>query len=47
MGFADPGEVLVSSTVRDPLPGSDLAFQDREHELEGVPGTWHLYGVEA
>jgi class 3 adenylate cyclase len=40
---AAPGEVLVSSTVRDLLAGSDLSFVDRgEHELKGVPGTWRL-----
>ena len=48
MGFADQEEVLVSSTVKDLLAGSDLAFEDRsEHALKGVPGTWHLYGVAA
>jgi class 3 adenylate cyclase len=48
MGVADQEEVLVSSTVKDLLTGSDLAFEDRsEHELKGVPGTWHLYGVAA
>jgi class 3 adenylate cyclase len=45
MSLAD-SEVLVSSTVKDLCAGSDLAFQDRsEHELKGVPGTWHLYRV--
>ena len=40
---AGPGEVLVSSTVRDLLAGTDLAFEDRgEHELKGVPGSWRL-----
>jgi len=39
-GLAEPGEVLVSRTVRDLLLGSDLTFSDRgTHELEGVPGT--------
>jgi class 3 adenylate cyclase len=48
MSHADQDEVLVSSTVKDLLTGSDLAFHDRsEHELKGVPGTWHLYRVEA
>ena len=46
MALADQEEVLVSSTVKELLTGSDLAFQDRsEHELKGVPGTWHLYSV--
>jgi len=44
---AAPGEVLVSSTVRDLVAGSGLRFEDRgEHELKGVPGDWRLYAVE-
>ena len=43
---ADPGEVLVSSTVKDLVAGSGLAFEDRgAHELSGIPGEWHLYSV--
>jgi class 3 adenylate cyclase len=43
---AQPGEVLVSSTVRDLLAGSGVAFEDRgEHELKGVPGAWHLFAA--
>jgi class 3 adenylate cyclase/pimeloyl-ACP methyl ester carboxylesterase len=45
---AAPGEVLVSSTVKDLVAGSGLRFEDRgEHELKGVPGGWHLYAVES
>jgi class 3 adenylate cyclase len=45
--YAEPGEVLVSSTVKDLVAGSGLAFQDRgTHELRGVPGEWRLYAVE-
>lgn len=45
---AKPGEVLVSSTVKDLVAGSDLEFAERgEHELKGVPGTWRLYAVAA
>ncbi len=41
---AGPGEVVVSSTVRDLVAGSGLAFEDRgRHELRGVPGEWQLY----
>jgi class 3 adenylate cyclase len=41
-----PGEVLVSSTVRDLVVGSGLQFDSRgEHALKGVPGIWHLYAV--
>jgi class 3 adenylate cyclase len=41
---ADPGEVLVSSTVKDLVAGSDLEFDERGMtELKGIPGSWHLY----
>jgi class 3 adenylate cyclase len=44
---AAPGEVLVSSTVKDLVAGSGFAFEERgEHELKGVPGTWRLYAVQ-
>ena len=44
--LAGPSEVLVSSTVKDLVAGSGLAFEDRgEHELKGVPGTWRLYSA--
>jgi class 3 adenylate cyclase/pimeloyl-ACP methyl ester carboxylesterase len=43
---AEPGEVLVSSTVKDLVAGSGIEFEDRgEHELKGVPGGWRLYAV--
>jgi class 3 adenylate cyclase len=43
---ADPGEVLVSQTVRDLVVGSGLEFEDRgPHELKGVPGEWRLFAV--
>jgi pimeloyl-ACP methyl ester carboxylesterase len=43
---AGPGEVLVSSTVKDLVAGSGLEFEDRgSHELKGVPGEWRLYAV--
>jgi class 3 adenylate cyclase len=42
------GEVLVSRTVTDLVAGSGIDFEDRgEHELRGVPGSWHLYSVNA
>jgi class 3 adenylate cyclase len=45
--LALPGEVLVSSTVKDLVVGSGIEFQDRgEHELKGVPGTWRLFCVD-
>ena len=43
---AAPGEVLVSSTVKDLVPGSGIEFEDRgAHELKGVPGEWRLFAV--
>ena len=43
---AEPGEVLVSSTVTDLVVGSGLEFRERgTHELKGVPGQWRLYAV--
>jgi pimeloyl-ACP methyl ester carboxylesterase len=43
---AEPGEVLVSSTVRDLVAGSGLEFVERgQTELKGVPGEWRLYAV--
>ena len=45
-GHAGPGEVLVSSTVRDLVAGSGLEFADRgSASLKGVPGEWRLYAV--
>jgi class 3 adenylate cyclase len=44
--LAGPGEVLVSSTVRDIVTGSRRTFADRgEHELKGVPDQWRLYAL--
>jgi class 3 adenylate cyclase len=43
---ADPGQVLVSSTVKDLVAGSGLVFEDRgAHELGGIRGQWRLYSV--
>jgi class 3 adenylate cyclase/alpha-beta hydrolase superfamily lysophospholipase len=43
---AGPGEVLVSSTVKDLVAGSGLQFEDRGvHELKGIPGEWRLYAA--
>jgi class 3 adenylate cyclase len=44
--MASGGEVLVSSTVKDLVVGSGLAFEDRgSHVLKGVPGEWRLFAV--
>jgi class 3 adenylate cyclase/alpha-beta hydrolase superfamily lysophospholipase len=42
---AQAGEVLVSSTVKDLVAGSEIGFADRGvHELKGI-GEWRLYAV--
>ena len=46
LGLAQPGEVLVSSTVRDLATGSGIEFDDRgEHTLRGIADRWHLYAA--
>jgi len=43
---AMPGEVLVSSTVKDLVVGSGLQFEDRgTHTLKGIPDEWRLFAV--
>ncbi|HEU0260055.1 MAG TPA: adenylate/guanylate cyclase domain-containing protein, partial [Burkholderiales bacterium] len=43
-GKAEPGEIVVSQTVRDLVAGSGLQFAERGvHSLKGVPGEWRLY----
>ena len=45
--MAGAGEVLVSSTVKDLVAGSGIAFVDRgAHALKGVPGEWRLHAVD-
>jgi class 3 adenylate cyclase len=44
--LANPGEVLVSSTVKDLVIGSNVEFEERgEHQLKGVPDMWRLFAV--
>jgi len=44
--LAGPGEVYVSSTVRDLVAGSGITFNDRgSHALKGVPGDWQILAV--
>jgi len=46
MALAESDQVLVSSTVRDLVSGSQLGFEDAgTRELKGVPGEWRLYSV--
>jgi uncharacterized protein (TIGR00369 family) len=45
---AQPGEILVSSTVRDLIAGSGLQLFDRGvHELKGVKGKWQLFAADS
>jgi pimeloyl-ACP methyl ester carboxylesterase len=47
-GLATPGEVLVTSTVRDLVVGSGIEFADRgRHTLRGIPGEWQLLAATA
>jgi class 3 adenylate cyclase len=44
--LSKPGEVLVSSTVKDLVAGSGIEFRDRGVvELKGIPGDWRLFAV--
>jgi pimeloyl-ACP methyl ester carboxylesterase len=46
--IAAPGEVVVSSTVKDLSAGSGIVFEDRGiHALKGVPDRWQLYAARA
>ena len=46
MAQAAPGEILVSSTVRDLVAGSGLHFADAgRRDLKGIPEPWQLYAV--
>jgi class 3 adenylate cyclase len=45
---AATGEVLVSSTVKELVAGSGIAFADRgQHVLKGIPDEWRLFAVDA
>lgn len=44
--LAEPGQILVSSTVKELVLGSDMQFINHgEHDLKGIPGSWHLYAL--
>jgi class 3 adenylate cyclase len=48
MHEASPGEILVSSTVKDLVAGSGLTFHDRgKYPLKGIPGKWGIFKVES
>jgi class 3 adenylate cyclase len=45
--LAGPGEVLITSTVRDLIAGSGISLRDRgRHALKGVPSEWNVLAVE-
>ncbi|HEV2217080.1 MAG TPA: adenylate/guanylate cyclase domain-containing protein [Candidatus Dormibacteraeota bacterium] len=47
LAISKPGQVLVSSTVKDLVAGSELVFADQgAHSLKGVPGDWRVFSVE-
>jgi class 3 adenylate cyclase len=44
---AEPGQVLVTSTVKELTTGSGIRFEDKgERELKGVAEPWRLYAVD-
>jgi pimeloyl-ACP methyl ester carboxylesterase len=44
--LSGPGEVLVSSTVKDLVAGSGISFEDRGlHVLKGVPEEWRVFAA--
>lgn len=46
-GLAGPGEVLVSSTVKDLVAGTGLRFGDRgSQSLKGVPHRWRIFAAQ-
>jgi class 3 adenylate cyclase/pimeloyl-ACP methyl ester carboxylesterase len=46
MSHAQPGEILVSRTVKDLTAGAGLTFIDRgEQTLKGIPEPWRLYAI--
>jgi class 3 adenylate cyclase len=47
MQAAGPDEVMVSTTVRELLDGTDLDFDDAgEHVLKGLPGPRQLFRLQ-
>ena len=46
LGTAEPGEIVVTSTVKELVAGSGIEFSDRGvAALKGVPGDWRLFTV--
>lgn len=48
MSNANPGDVLVSGTVKDLVTGSGVEFNDAgTHTLRGIPGEWKLFAARS
>jgi class 3 adenylate cyclase len=46
LALCDPGEMLVTRTVKDLVIGSGIGFVDRgSHVLKGIDEPWHVYHV--
>lgn len=46
--LAEPGEILVSATVKELVTGSKLPFTARgTHALKGVPGRWRVFRLKS
>jgi pimeloyl-ACP methyl ester carboxylesterase len=47
MAEAQAGEILVSSTVKDLVVGSEIKLRPRGvHRLKGAPGNWALFALD-
>jgi class 3 adenylate cyclase len=41
MANAEVSGIVVSSTIKDLVAGSEIQFTDRRaHEIKGIPGKW-------
>ncbi len=46
IGLAEPGEILVSNTVKELMTGSAIRFEDRGvHTLKGIPDQWRVFSL--
>jgi class 3 adenylate cyclase len=46
LGVAGPGEITVTSTVKDLVVGSGIGFEDRgTYSLKGLDEPWRLFAV--
>ena len=47
LGAAEPGQIVVSGTVRDLVTGAGFSFRDLgARSLKGVAEEWRLFAVE-